>query len=131
MGLEWTAAYTKLSKLNKAVVRLIARLSKHYRIVLLSNISASRYIESKRLFLNKVKYERAFASCYMRMRKPERRIYLRALKDMRTKASEAVFIDNMMENVVGARKAGIRAVQFISCAQIEKALKKYGINTQG
>ena len=127
LDLEWISAYKKLARLDKKVARLMARLSKRYRIVLLSNISASRYVESKKLFLNKVKHGRTFASCYLRMRKPERRIYLYVLKAMHTKPEDALFIDNMQENVDGARKAGIKAIRFISCAHLTKALRKYRI----
>ncbi len=127
LDLEWISAYKKLAKLDMKVTKLLARLSKRYRIVLLSNISASRYLESKKLFLDRVEYDRAFTSCYLRMRKPERRIYLYVLKAMHTRPEDAIFIDNMQENVDGARKAGINSIRFTSCAQITKALKRYGI----
>jgi putative hydrolase of the HAD superfamily len=125
--LELVGAFKKLAKLDTKVARLMARLSKRYRIVLLSNISAIRYLEAKRLFLDKVKHGRTFASCYLRMRKPERRIYLYVLKAMRTRPEDAIFIDNTQENVEGARKAGITSIRFISCGQLTKALGGYGV----
>jgi putative hydrolase of the HAD superfamily len=128
LDLEWVIGYKKLARLNKQVASLMARLGKHYRVVLLSNISASRYIESKRLFLNNVKHDRTFASCYLHMRKPERRIYLHVLKEMHVRPKEAIFIDNMQENVEGARKAGIESIRFTDCAQLIKALRRHSVN---
>ena len=127
LDLEWLAAYKRLSRLNKPVAALIARLMKHHRLVLLSNISASRYIESKRLFLDGIKHGKMFASCYLHMRKPERRLYLYVLKATHTKPEDAIFIDNMKENVDGARKAGIASIRYENYTQIVKELRKRGI----
>ena len=127
LDLVWASAYKKLARLNVHVAKLVSGLSKRYRLVLLSNTSASRYVESKRLFLDKVWHGRTFSSCYLHMRKPERKIYLHVLRAMNVRPKEALFIDNMQENVAGARRAGIKAIRFISCSQIEKALRGYGI----
>jgi HAD superfamily hydrolase (TIGR01509 family) len=129
IDLEWVAAYKKLSKLNRNVASLVGRLSKRYKVALLSNISISRYLESKRLFLDKIAYDRAFASCYIHMRKPERRIYVYALKEMNARPNETLFIDDKPENVEGARNAGLHAIWFTSYLQLERDLKKYGIRT--
>ncbi len=127
LDLEWIGAYKKLAKLDIKVAKFVLKLSRRYQTVMLSNISATRYLESKRLFLNKFDRCRTFASCYLHMRKPERRMYLYVLKKMNVKPEEALFIDNMQDNVEGAQKAGIRSIRFTSYQQLVKALKSYGI----
>jgi putative hydrolase of the HAD superfamily len=128
LDLEWISAYKKLSKLDTKVANFVLKLSRRYRTVMMSNISITRYLESKQLFLYKFKRCRTFASCYLHMRKPERRMYLYVLEKMNVKPEEALFIDNMQENVDGARKAGIKSIRFTSYAQLVRALKKYGVS---
>ncbi len=128
-SLEWIQSYRKIAKLNRQVFNLINSLSKRYKVVLLSNVGRARYIEGLQL-IKGVKVDRVFASCYIKMRKPEARIYRYALKKMDTAPSEAVFIDNMEENVIGARKVGIKAIKFVGYEQLVKDLRKLKIMRQ-
>ena len=105
---------------------LVNLLSKRYRIALLSNVGRARYIEGLQL-LDGIKTDRVFASCYIKMRKPEAGIYRYALKKMGVKAGEAIFIDNMEENVAGARKVGIRSILFTGYGRLVKDLKRLKI----
>ncbi|MDE1833227.1 MAG: HAD family phosphatase [Candidatus Micrarchaeota archaeon] len=125
-GLEWDSAYEKLAKVDKRSIELVKRLSKRYKVVLLSNVSATRYDVMREVLIKHLK-ARAFASCYLHMRKPEPRIYRYVLSKMGAKPQEAVFIDDFMENVVGARKVGIHALQFKSQGQVSRELRKLGV----
>jgi epoxide hydrolase-like predicted phosphatase len=126
MSLEWNTSYRKIARLNKPVFELVNRLSKRYAIALLSNVGQDRYIEGRGL-LDGIHADKVFASCYIKMRKPEARIYRYALKKMGVKPSEAVFIDNMEENVVGARKVGIKSIRFTNYRALVKDLKRLKI----
>jgi HAD superfamily hydrolase (TIGR01509 family) len=125
-GLEWVKSYRKMARLNKPVFVLVNHLSKRYEVALLSNVGRARYIESLQL-LDGIKADRVFASCYIKMRKPEARIYKYALKKMGMKPEEAIFIDNMKENVVGARKVGIKSILFTGYKPLVRDLKKLKI----
>jgi len=125
--LEWNEEFRKLNRLNNDVVRLAGRLSKRYKIVLLTNVSRSRQTIKMETVLKKVKYDRIFASCYLKMAKPDPRIYRYVLEKMKMKPSEAVFIDDREENVEGARKVGIAAIQFVGYGELVKRLRKLGI----
>jgi glucose-1-phosphatase len=126
MGLEWNTSYREIARLNKSVFSLVNRLSKRYTIALLSNVGRARYIEGLGL-LDGIKADRVFASCYIKMRKPEARIYRYALKKMGVNPIEAIFIDNMEENVVGARRVGITSIQFTNYGNLVKDLKRLKI----
>ena len=93
-------------------------------------MSAGRGTSRGLQLIKGVKVDRVFASCYIKMRKPEARIYRYALKKMDTAPSEAVFIDNMEENVIGARKVGIKAIKFVGYEQLVKDLRKLKIMRQ-
>lgn len=125
-GLEWNESYRKIARLNKPVFKLANHLSKRYTIALLSNVGRARYIEGLRL-LNGIRADRIFASCYIKMRKPESRIYRYVLKKMGVKPSDAIFIDNLEGNVVGAREVGIRSIRFTSYGSLVKDLKRLKI----
>lgn len=125
--LEWNSSFKRLNRLNLDVVSLVQRLSRHYTIVLLTNVSRSRQTVKMQTILKKVKYDRIFASCYLKMAKPDPRIYRLVLRKMKVKPSEAIFIDDREINVVGARKVGITAIQFLGYASLVKKLKILGI----
>jgi FMN phosphatase YigB (HAD superfamily) len=46
---------------------------------------------------------------------------------MRIKSSQALFIDNQIENVVGARKVGIKSIWFKNSKDLKEKLKKMKI----
>ncbi len=127
VDLEWVSAYKKLARLNNSVASMVSRLSRKYPLVLLTNISASRYLESQKLLRN-VRRKRTFTSYHLHLRKPDSRIYRHVLKTMRVKPQEAVFIDNMLENVYGAKRVGINAVLFTRAAKLKKDLAHFGVH---
>lgn len=122
--MEWNEGYKKLARLNEPVRNLVARLSKKYMVVLLTNVSESRYDIMNRSFIRRIPNKRVFTSCHLNLRKPDARIYKRVLTDMKVKPSEAVFVDNMLVNVKGARRVGIKSIQFRNYPQLVSDLKK-------
>ncbi len=64
-------------------------------------------------------------SCAEKTRKPERRIYEIALKRLNIKPPEAIFIDDKIENIEGARNLGIAGILFQSPKQVKKELAAY------
>ena len=68
-----------------------------------------------------------FSSCYLGVRKPEERIYRMALEMTGRGPGESVFIDDREENVEGARRAGMHAVQYKDAAQLRTELQRLGV----
>lgn len=71
-----------------------------------------------------------FSSCYVGLRKPDPAIFRLALDVTRREAAESVFIDDREENVIGARRAGIAAIQYQNVAQLEAKLREMGVVAQ-
>lgn len=69
------------------------------------------------------------ASCDVKLLKPEKEIYEHLLAKFGLKAEECLFIDDMPENVRGARAAGIKAHHFANhdITALEKALEENGV----
>jgi putative hydrolase of the HAD superfamily len=128
-SLEWSESLGRLAKRNDDVILLLNRLSARYRIVLLTNISRSRYISTINAgLLDGVKRERVFASCYLKMAKPDPKIYRYVLNTMGSSAAESVFIDDRIENVKGAKSVGIKSVHFRNYKKLVSDLKKLGVS---
>jgi HAD superfamily hydrolase (TIGR01509 family) len=126
--LEFSSSFAKLAKPNLDVVKLINSLHKRYAVVLLTNVSRSRYLENSRVGLFRdVGHERIFASCYLGMAKPDRRIYRYVLDRMGFVPGEAIFIDDKQTNVRGASAVGIRGIRFTGYGRLVRELKNAGI----
>ena len=57
-------------------------------------------------------FEYTFTSCYMGIRKPDPKIYFRALGILGDKPERSLFIDDRLENVAAAAAVGMKAIHF-------------------
>ncbi|HVA82850.1 MAG TPA: HAD family phosphatase [Candidatus Aquilonibacter sp.] len=124
---QWIEFYEKRVRLNKGMMNLEKALRKSYTVAFLSNIDFSRY-DIAMSILDMKHFDYDFASCYMKLRKPDPEIYKVVAKRMGLKPGEIVFVDNRLDNVLGARSAGMKALWFKgSRAVLERQLKKLGL----
>ncbi len=124
--LEFRQSFWNLAKLDQNVISIATKLSKRYKVVLLTNVCFVRYRQMKRMLLDKLDFK-VFASCYIRMAKPSARLYKYVLKKMHVKPNEAIFIDNLERNVEGARQVGIKSIRFESYDKLVKELIEDGV----
>ncbi len=109
--MDWFSFYKKTVKLDMAMLKLVDSLHKRHVTAFLTNIDESRYLYTAKI-LDMDLFDYKFQSCYLGMRKPDPRIYVHVLKKMHIKPEEAVYIDDRLENVRGAKRVGINAVHF-------------------
>jgi epoxide hydrolase-like predicted phosphatase len=130
-SLMWVEGFSENAFPNTTVIKILKNSSKDYKIGVITNVSFSRYYESRRLILNSLlskKYiDVIIPSCYFGIRKPNSKIYKEALRKLNVKAEEAVFIDNQIENVKGAAKVGINAILYTTAEKLKKDLRHMGI----
>jgi putative hydrolase of the HAD superfamily len=69
-------------------------------------------------------FEQLIVSAEVGVAKPDARIFQIALEKMNVPAAEVVFMDDFIENVEGARAAGMQAVHFKSQDEALKELKQ-------
>lgn len=129
LDIQWVQGWKRIAKPKMSVISLLNKLHARYPVVLLSNVSKSRYAEMKRSFLKLAKFDRIYASWELEMRKPDPRIYHYVLDKEKVKPSEAVFVDNQIENVIGAEKEGIRSIWFRDYKRLDGELKALGVST--
>lgn len=123
---RWEMEFINSSRPNVKVIKLANMLHKTCRVVLASNTNIGDYrtMLGKNGTLKELKYDKAFGSCYMGIRKPNPKFYRHILKFMKCNASNAIFIDNKKENVIAARKLGILSIQFRNADSLVDDLRK-------
>lgn len=75
-------------------------------------------------------FDAFFSSCYLRLRKPDPRIYQVALDVLQRDAEETAFIDDRAENVAAAAKLGIHAIRYMGSAQLGRELERLGVRIE-
>ena len=122
----WFTFFKKHATLDKGTMAIVKSLKDNYKIAFLSNVDKWRYnFIVKRMFRDVLHlFDYKFASFALGMVKPSPMIYKKVLKDMHMKPSEVIFIDNNLNNVVGARSVGIRSLQFTNSKKLKLDLKK-------
>ena len=109
-------------------MEFLKNLKINYRLFLLSNtnkIHIKAFTEilnnqfGKNVFENL--FEKIYFSCLMQMRKPDIEIFNLVMEENQLKKEETIFIDDSVQHVEGARKAGLIAYHL--------DLKKYSLET--
>jgi glucose-1-phosphatase len=110
------------------VVDLLQEILKQIPLYAFSNTNEmhrkawpARYAAALRCF------RRIFCSHQIGMRKPEERGFLHVCEEIGAHPSRVLFFDDKQENVLAARKAGLRAECVTCCADIAEALRAHGI----
>ena len=117
-------AFADIFTNNKPVQKLARQLSKNYRLLLLSNTNTIHFAHLKKRFPIMRLFRHSILSYKVGHLKPQSRIYRIAVKKSGARAGECLFIDNTKANVTGARKAGLKAVQYTTTAKLKKDLKR-------
>ena len=122
----WAEALEKSSKLNKNLLLIVKRLRKNYKTAILSNQWAVSY----KLHMNKnilKNFDVSVFSHLVRTKKPEKKIYLIALKRLKLKPKECVFIDDFKLVLDPAKKLGMKTILFRNNKQMIRDLRKLNI----
>jgi putative hydrolase of the HAD superfamily len=72
-------------------------------------------------------FDAFFSSCYLGVRKPDRRIYQVALDVLQRDPDRVVFIDDRAENVAAAASLGIHGVRYEGAEQLAGELVRLGV----
>jgi HAD superfamily hydrolase (TIGR01509 family) len=107
---------------------LFKRLSKHYRLALLSNTDPIhvRHMEATYSFF--AFFPIRIYSCSVGASKPNPLIYGESLRALKVQAQEAVYIDDIAAYVEAAQRQGMAGIQFQSPAQLTSDLKSLGVD---
>ncbi len=118
----WNALLLNITK-NR--FDLLLSLKSNYKTFLLSNtnnihLEAVNKIIFKTIGENSLDpfFHKAYFSHLMKMRKPGQEIFKFVLKENNLKANETLFMDDILENINGAKSVGIQTIHITSTNQI-------------
>ncbi|MCX5711302.1 MAG: HAD family phosphatase [Candidatus Omnitrophica bacterium] len=116
------------SEKNLAAYNIARLLKNNYRVALLSNINFLHLEYIKKTFPILDAFHDILASCELKLRKPDARIYLKALEVLGTQAAETFYTDDRPDLIEGARKLGINGYVFSSVDALKADLAGCNIN---
>ncbi|MFQ6677319.1 MAG: HAD family hydrolase [Fidelibacterota bacterium] len=128
---DFWKGWDKLILDETETVKLLTLLKNSYHVYLLSNTNP-RHIkhELNKRFSFQKNVHRTFYSFEMNCRKPNKEIYLKALKNIGATPNESIFIDDMLVNIKQAKKLGFNTIHYTGYENMIKMLNEIGIITQ-
>jgi len=106
-------------------LNLLNKLKSVYRTFLLSNTNNIHLEEVNKAVFNASGeksldpfFHKAYFSHLMHQRKPDSEIFTSLLKENNLSAEETLFMDDMFENIQGAKSVGIQTIQITSINQV-------------
>jgi FMN phosphatase YigB (HAD superfamily) len=130
---EFAAAWADIFWLNEPIVPVIAGLKRRgYTLVLGSNTNDLHAAQFRRQFAEVLThFDRLVLSYEVGHIKPHASFYRACAEAAGAPPSECVFIDDLPENVEGARAAGLRGIVFRDVPGLLDALGGMGVEVSG
>jgi putative hydrolase of the HAD superfamily len=127
---EFARAWSEIFELNEPIAQLVAALKRNgYTLVLGSNTNALHAAHFRRQFSEALShFDRMVLSYEIGAAKPARDFYLACAQAAGAPPASCLFIDDLAQNVEGARAAGLRAVQYRDPASLSAQLRELGID---
>ena len=122
---EFVQAWNSIFSLEPILSEnLIERLSKKYRLIILSDTNKLHFEFIREKFPILRHFDDFVVSYEVGFLKPAPEIFQAAVEKAKCLPEECFFTDDREINIEGAKKFGINALQFISAGQFEKELIK-------
>jgi glucose-1-phosphatase len=102
-------------------------LSKRYRLALLSNTDPIHVQHMEATYTFFAFFPTRIYSCAVGASKPNPLIYKEALRALKVKADEALYIDDIAAYVEASKRLGMAGIHFQSPAQLTSDLKSLGV----
>jgi 2-haloacid dehalogenase len=98
-----------------------------YRTLALTNFSAETFPRATRLHSFLDEFEGVLVSGHEKLMKPDPAIYRLLCERYQVNPTQAVFIDDTLGNVEGARQIGMQGIHFQSSGQLTLDLRELGL----
>ncbi len=120
--------YCDIFSLNVPVLDILAGLKNRYKLILLSNTDKKRFTFIKKAFPEILIFDEYVLSFEVGYLKPHPQIYREAIKKAEARAEECVFIDDIEENIEGAKKVGIDTILYGPQTDLGDVLRSRGLS---
>ena len=130
---EFVAIWQDIFQLNEPVARLVASLkSSGYPLLVGSNTNVIHSSYFRQKFVPPFDhFDRLILSHEVGHMKPDRRFYEACVTAANRPPSSCVFIDDLLENVEGARQAGLDAIHYVTTRKLIDELRSRGVEVPG
>ncbi len=125
---EFQRIWSQIFTLDQQMTRLGKSLTKRYGVWLASNTDEVHYEYITRNFPEILFYKKAALSYQMGTKKPAIEYFTKAIELFGIQPDHAVFVDDLVENVVAARKIGIVGLQFVNYSTLVYELTRTGVD---
>ncbi len=112
--------------IDKEMIKLVMLLKKDYTLALFSNLDKN----NSKVYRKKGWYsyfDNLILSFELGMTKPHKNIFKTALKKLKLKSENCLFIDDQKDNLITARKLEMKTTLFESPSKLKKDLKRMKI----
>lgn len=116
-----------LSLLEESTVLFQEVLDKGYNVYILSNYPEYKFMDMWERTPIFHKAHGSVISYQIKLTKPSKEIYRHLLEKYALDPDETIFLDDLQENINGAKKVGIHGIRFRDAAQVRQELKAYGV----
>ena len=126
---EFVSGWEDIFWINEPVARLVEQLKGGgYTLLLGSNTNILHATYFRRRFATTIDlFDRLILSYEVGHMKPSGEFYRACVAAAGVPADSCVFIDDMIENVEGARQAGLEAIQFLDTPSLIADLQGFGV----
>jgi putative hydrolase of the HAD superfamily len=124
---EFIPIFNEIFEEDLGVVDLISKLKSHYRLGLISNTNAIHVTHILETYPVMNSFDRHWFSNEAGIRKPNPAIFEMALTHFSVEPSEAVFIDDMPDNVESAKRMGIHGILYQGIEPLKVNLSRLGV----
>lgn len=124
---EFVAFMYSQSVPNEATIEIARALSAHarYTLMTLNNESEELNIHRIEAFGISQIFEAFISSCWLGVRKPNRKFYYRALGIAHAEPASSLFIDDRQQNLTPASSLGMNVILFRSASQLRSDLERF------
>jgi len=121
---DWLDARKASTGADEAMLELVRQLRRSVDVAVLTNNSEILvdHIDSLCPELRPLFGQRIFASAKFKAAKPDVVCYQRCLAELGARATEVLFVDDLLENIIGAQHAGLRTYHFTSVDAFRAAI---------
>ncbi len=126
---QFVAAIEAQSAANEDALALLRSLSGRHRMYALNNESRELNAHRRRAFGLDDALLAFFSSCYLGLSKPGPAIYRLALDLAGVQPTQALMIDDRLQNVEAARSVRMQAIHFQDAGQLKGELERLGVTS--
>lgn len=109
---EFREIWNRIFKLNSEIVSLIQELKSRYRLVLISNTNHMHFEYIRKKYSVMHCFDRHILSYKEKVRKPDERIYRRAMRACSARAREIFYIDDREDLTSAAKELGFHTFTY-------------------